>query len=155
MRRDATGNAGPLIPIGILARQTKCNVETIRFYEKIGILPKPRRTESGRRVYGQDLVQHLTFIRRARELGFSLNEIRSLLKLTNASDIPCSEAKDIAIAHTEVIEVKIADLRKMEKVLHTMIAKCEAGGDHSSCPLLETLYQPARIEESWYVWKIG
>lgn len=82
MRPEITGTADTaLIPIGSLASRTGCNIETIRFYEKIGVLPKPRRTESGRRVYGQDLVQRLTFIRRTRELGFTLDEVRALLRV--------------------------------------------------------------------------
>jgi MerR family mercuric resistance operon transcriptional regulator len=129
----------PLISIGVLARRTGCHIETIRFYEKIGILPKPRRTESGRRVYGPDQVRRLSFIRRTRELGFTLDEVRALLRLANARDVPCSEVKGMAIAHRADIKAKIADLRKLQKVLDALITECEAG-DQSSCPLIETLF---------------
>ena len=143
MRLEITETADTaLFPIGILARQTGCNIETIRFYEKIGVLPKPRRTESGRRVYGQDLVQRLTFIRRTRELGFTLDEVRALMRLADARDVPCSEAKDMAIAHRDDITAKIADLRRMQKVLGTLIAQCQAG-DQPGCPLIETLFRQA------------
>jgi MerR family mercuric resistance operon transcriptional regulator len=132
-----------LIPIGILASLTGCNIETIRFYEKIGVLPKPRRTQSGRRVYGQDLVQRLTFIRRTRELGFTLDEVRALLRLADARDDHCSEVKDKAILHREDVKTKIADLRRMQKVLDTLIAQCQAG-DQSGCPLIETLFRQTK-----------
>ncbi len=140
MRREVIETASPLIPIGGLARRTHCNIETIRFYEKIGVLPKPQRTESGRRVYAQDLVQRLTFIRRTRELGFTLDEVRALLKLADARDIPCSDVKDLAIVHLDDIKAKINDLLRMQKVLDTLIAQCQAG-DQPGCPLIETLFR--------------
>lgn len=143
MRPQASARADTsLISIGVLSRRTGCHIETIRFYEKIGILPKPRRTESGRRVYGPELVRRLSFIRRTRELGFTLDEVRALLRLADARDVPCSEVRDMAVAHRADIQAKIADLRKLKKVLDTLIAECEAG-DQSSCPLIETLFSDA------------
>lgn len=139
MGHKVTGKADSQITIGVLARRTGCNVETIRFYEKIGVLPKPRRTESGRRIYGEDLVRRMTFIRRARELGFTLDEIRALLRLADARHVPCSEVKDMAIGHRADIQAKVADLRRMQSVLDTLIAQCQAG-DQSGCPLIETLF---------------
>ncbi|WP_234729553.1 MerR family transcriptional regulator [Acidocella facilis] len=143
MRHDVAGNAEPLIPIGVLARRTRCNIETIRFYEKIGVLPPPRRTESGRRVYGQYLVQRLTFVRRTRELGFTLEDVRALLKLADARDVPCSEVKHMAIVHRDDIKAKIADLQTMQKVLDTLIGQCQAG-DQPGCPLIETLFRQTK-----------
>lgn len=139
MRHEVSGKADFQITIGVLARRTGCNIETVRFYEKIGVLPKPRRTESGRRVYGEHLVRRLTFIRRARELGFTLDEVRALLRLADARDVPCSEVKDMAIEHREDIQARIADLRRMQKVLDTLIAQCQAD-DQPGCPLIETLF---------------
>ena len=134
----AADAAGPLIPIGALAARTRCNIETIRFYEKIGVLPKPARTEGGHRAYGSAHVERLTFVRRARELGFTLDEVRALLRLADARDVPCAEVKDVAVAHLAEVKTKIADLHAMQKALTALIAQCNAG-DQSGCPLIETL----------------
>lgn len=134
--------AGPLIPIGALAARTRCNIETIRFYEKIGVLSKPARTEGGHRAYGPAHVERLTFVRRARELGFALDEVRALLQLAAASDVPCAEVKDLATTHLTGVKTKIADLRAMQKALTALIGQCDARGDAESqlgCPLIETL----------------
>ena len=135
-------SGGPLILIGALAQQTRCNIETIRFYEKIGVLPKPARTEGGHRVYGRAHVERLTFVRRARELGFTLDEVRALLRLAEAADVPCAEVKDLAATHLAGVRTKIADLRAMQKALTTLIAECDLRGDAADlpgCPLIEAL----------------
>ncbi len=138
----AADAAGPLIPIGALAARTRCNIETIRFYEKIGVLPRPARTEGGHRAYGRSHVERLTFIRRARELGFTLDEVRALLQLAAASDVPCADVKDLAVTHLAEVRTKIADLRAMQKALTVLIGQCDARGDapdQPGCPLIETL----------------
>ena len=135
-------SGGPLIPIGALATRTRCNIETIRFYEKIGVLPKPARTEGGHRAYGSAHVGRLTFVRRARELGFTLDEVRALLRLADAQDVPCAEVKDVAVAHLAEVKTKIADLHAMQKALTTLISACDLRGDTADlpgCPLIETL----------------
>ncbi len=134
----AAGAVGPLIPIGALATRTRCNIETIRFYEKIGMLPKPARTEGGHRAYGSGHVERLTFVRRARELGFTLEEVRALLRLAEASDVPCAEVKGVAVTHLAEVKTKISALRAMQKALTTLIARCDAG-DQTGCPLIETM----------------
>jgi MerR family mercuric resistance operon transcriptional regulator len=139
---SAAGAEGPLIPIGALAARTRCNIETIRFYEKIGVLEKPARTEGGHRAYARAHVERLTFIRRARELGFTLDEVRALLQLAAASDVPCAEVKDLAATHLAGVRTKIADLGAMQKALTALIAQCDArgdGADQPGCPLIETL----------------
>ncbi|MDE2580207.1 MAG: helix-turn-helix domain-containing protein [Rhodospirillales bacterium] len=131
-----------MIPIGALAARTRCNIETIRFYEKIGVLPKPARTEGGHRVYGRAHVERLTFIRRARELGFTLDEVRALLQLAAASEVPCAAVKDLAAAHLAAVRTKIADLRAMQKALTGLIGQCDVRGDTADqpgCPLVEAL----------------
>ena len=133
--RDALG---PMILIGALATQTRCNIETIRFYEKIGVLPKPARTEGGHRMYGPAHVKRLSFIRRARELGFTLDEVRALLRLADERDRPCSEVKLVAEAHLADVRIKITDLRAMQKALTTLVTQCDAG-DGTDCALLEAL----------------
>lgn len=136
------GVAGPLIPIGALAARTRCNIETIRFYEKIGVLEKPARTAGGHRAYGRFHIERLTFIRRARELGFTLDEVRALLRLAEASDVPCGQVKAVATTHLIEVKTKIADLRAMRKALTTLISQCDARDDEANqpgCPLIETL----------------
>jgi len=138
----AVGGIGPLIPIGALARRACCNIETIRFYEKIGVLAKPARTEGGHRAYGSGHVERLTFVRRARELGFTLDEVRALLRLAEASDVPCAAVKDLAATHLVGVKTKIADLRAMQRALTTLIAQCDVrsdAADQRGCPLIETL----------------
>ena len=132
------GDPGPLISIGTLARRSGSNVETIRFYEKIGILPKPARTEGGHRTYGPAHVERLTFIRRSRELGFTLDEVRGLLRLADQPQTSCAEVKQVAVSHLADVKAKIADLRAMQTALSALITKCDAG-DQSGCPLVESL----------------
>lgn len=124
--------------IGTLAAQTRCNIETIRFYEKIGVLPKPARTQGSHRIYGPAHVERLSFIRRARELGFTLDEVRALLRLTDEHDRPCDEVKSVAEAHLADVRRKITDLRAMQTALTALIRKCNTG-DGTDCPLIKTL----------------
>lgn len=132
----------PLEPIGRVARQIGCGIDTIRFYEKIGVLRRPRRTESGRRVYGPGEIARLTFICRARKLGFPLDDVRSLLDLVDDEARPCEDAKQAAIRHRQDVRRKITDLRRVEATLGALIRQCEAGGP-AECPLIDTLLQPS------------
>jgi MerR family mercuric resistance operon transcriptional regulator len=126
------------LQIGKLARRTGCNIDTIRYYEKIGVLAPPVRTEGGFRVYGGDYLRRLTFIRRARALSFPLDEVRAMLRLSDERAKPCAEVQQIAIGHLSDVRAKIADLRAMEAALETLIDKC--GLDVSgACPLMEAL----------------
>jgi MerR family mercuric resistance operon transcriptional regulator len=122
-----------------LSRRTGVNIETIRYYERIQILPAPPRGSSGRRVYGLAERRTLAFVRRARELGFTLGEIRPLLALSaENSRATCAEVRDIAVAHLTDIRAKIADLRAMERVLAQAVELCDAG-EIPGCPVIETL----------------
>jgi MerR family mercuric resistance operon transcriptional regulator len=125
---------------GELARRTGCNLETIRYYEKVALLPEPPRTRSGYRTYGAAHERRLRFILRARELGFSLDGVRALLRLVDERDRPCAEARDLAAGHLKDVQSKIADLRRMEHVLKEMVALC-ADGTLPECPLIETLFR--------------
>jgi MerR family transcriptional regulator, mercuric resistance operon regulatory protein len=129
----------PEIAIGELSRRTQCNIETIRYYERIGLLRRPRR-EGGRfRRYDRDDVARLRFIRRARELDFTLDQVHGLLRLTAANGEPARAAlRSIAAAHVAHIRNKIADLRAMERVLADAICECEATQE-PKCPLIEAL----------------
>lgn len=139
---SATKPDGPLEPIGRVARKTGCGIDTIRFYEKIGVLHRPRRTESGRRVYAPAEIARLTFVCRARELGFSLDEVRSLLDLAEEKERPCEDIKQAAIRHRQDVRRKIADLRAVEATLGGLIRQCEAGGP-AECPVIDTLSRPS------------
>jgi MerR family transcriptional regulator, mercuric resistance operon regulatory protein len=129
---------GAGIQIGELSRRTGCNIETIRYYERIKMLPAPPRTGSGRRVYGATDVRILAFIRRSRELGFSLDEIRTLLGLGAPGMASCGEVKEIAAHHLEDIRAKISDLTKLERLLAKTIARC-SGRKVPDCPVLDIL----------------
>jgi MerR family transcriptional regulator, mercuric resistance operon regulatory protein len=105
------------MPIGELSRLCGVHIETIRYYEKIGMLPAPPRTESGRRVYGPKETRILVFIRRGRELGFTLDQIRALLTLGGPGKASCAEVREIAEHHIEDISAKIDDLTRLKRLL--------------------------------------
>jgi len=128
------------IAVGEFSRRTGCNIETIRYYERIGLLPKPRREKGGRfRRYDRDDVARLRFIRRARQLGFTLDEVRGLLRLARGDGEEVRmEARGIAAAHVAGIRAKIADLQAMDRVLTDAICECD-GGQRPRCPLIEVL----------------
>lgn len=126
------------IPIGELSRRTGCNIETVRYYERIGIIPAPPRR--GRyRSYGAGDVARLGFVRRARELGFTLDEVRALLALAGGGEASCVEVRDLAASHLKDVRARIADLKRMERVLTASVQACDAGQD-PGCPLIHTLY---------------
>ena len=126
------------MPIGELSRLAGVNIETIRYYEKISMLPAPLRTEAGHRVYGPKETRMLVFIRRGRELGFTLDQIRTLLNLSGPGKASCAEVREIAKHHIENIRAKINDLAKLERLLRKTVAQC-AGGKIPDCPVLDIL----------------
>jgi MerR family mercuric resistance operon transcriptional regulator len=127
------------LSIGELSRRTGVNIETIRYYERIKMLPAPPRTGSGRRVYGPAETRSLAFIRRSRELGFTLEQVRALLALS-AEDgkNTCGEVRQLAASHLADVRAKIADLRAMASVLSDAVRRCDAG-ELPGCPLLDVL----------------
>jgi MerR family transcriptional regulator, mercuric resistance operon regulatory protein len=132
-----------LLSRGALAARTGCNIETIRYYEQIGILPPPPRSEGGHRLYGRALVKRLIFARRSRDLGFTLEEIRELLRLVDGGKYTCAQVEALARAHVEDIRRKVADLKKMQLVLERMVAQC-GGGTIPDCPIVDTLFDAQR-----------
>jgi MerR family mercuric resistance operon transcriptional regulator len=124
---------------GALAAHTGCNIETIRYYERIGLLPPPPRSAGGHRLYGRDLVKRLTFVRRSRDLGFTLEEIRELLRLVGGGTYTCGEVEQLARDHVREIRSKIADLRRLQRVLEMMAAQC-SGGAVPDCPIIDALF---------------
>ena len=125
--------------IGALSARAGVHIETVRYYERIGIMPKPPRTEGGHRIYDSDHLKRLAFIRRARELGFSLDEVRGLLELVDGGDLTCGEVQRTTLAHAADVRRKMADLQRMEAMLRAMAAQCE-GGDVPQCPALDVLW---------------
>jgi MerR family mercuric resistance operon transcriptional regulator len=112
------------LTIGGLSELTAVNIETIRYYERIKVLPAPPRTSSGRRVYDANHLRILAFIRRSLELGFSLDEIRALIGLGGPAKVSCRHVRDIASQHLDNVRAKIADLRKLERLLAKTVARC-------------------------------
>lgn len=126
-----------MIAIGDLSRHTGCNIETIRYYERIGLIPTAARR--GRyRSYGNEDVNRLRFVRRARELGFTIAEVRALLGIAKKEKHSCGEARVIAASHLADVRIKIADLVRMEKVLAETVIACDRS-EHNGCPVIETL----------------
>lgn len=124
--------------IGELARTISTKVETIRFYEKIGLLPEPGRTAGNYRDYGTAHLARLSFIRRARDLGFTLDQVRALLSLSDDRSRSCSAVDSVARAHLAQIDQKIADLRALRRELAEPIGQCSQGAI-SDCRIIEAL----------------
>lgn len=125
---------------GALSKRTDCNSETIRYYEQIELLPAPPRTGSGHRIYGEVHLKRLTFIRRSRELGFTLDEIRNLLRLVDGGSYSCAEVRALTLAHLRDVRRKIADLQSMDRVLSEMADRCD-NGEIPSCPIIDALFE--------------
>lgn len=123
--------------IGRLAEVTGVNIETIRYYERIGMLAEPPRSPAGHRRYGPEHVASLAFIRRGRELGFSLEEIRDLVRLSDGGAC-CEKARAVTVAHRTDIRRKIADLKRLDRALSGLIAECGPARS-PECPILEAL----------------
>ena len=127
--------------IGQLASAVAVNLETVRYYERIGLMPRPSRTGSCHRSYDEKHVRQLSFIRRARELGFSIEDIRALLTLAAPAQRSCAEVKEIASAHLISVQAKLADLTKLESILTMTVAQC-SGEAVSACPVLDRPQSP-------------
>jgi MerR family mercuric resistance operon transcriptional regulator len=128
------------LAIGALSKRSGVNIETIRYYERIGVMPKPRRSAGGYRMYGPDHLKRLTFVRRGRELGFSLDELRSLLRLVDGHSYTCAEVHDLTVEHLAEIRRKIADLRRLQRVMTEMAAAC-SGDRVPECPIIDALFE--------------
>lgn len=126
---------------GEVAAKAGVNVQTLRYYERRGLLAEPERRPSGYREYPAEAVHLIVFIKRAQELGFTLAEIEDLLRLRNDRDSACSEVKSAAEAKIADIEQKIRHLRAMKRALRTLVTSCASEGSARYCPILETLDQ--------------
>ena len=128
------------------AAASGCHLETIRYYERVGLMPQPARTASGYRAYSLAEVERLRFISRGRELGFSLEEIRSLLRLDDDSKMSCGDVDVIARTHLADIRQRIDELHRMATELERVIAEC-AGGERGHCTILNALREMGAASE--------
>src|SRR5258707_1252612 len=136
--RNITSSGAENISIGKLSELCGVNIETIRYYERIEMLPAPPRTASGRRIYGSAEKRTLSFIRRSRDLGFSLEEIRALLALGGSERASCADVHKIASTHLATVRYKLSGLVKLEAILAETVAQC-ADGATPDCPVLDIL----------------
>jgi len=127
------------------AEASGCHLETIRYYERIELLPRPGRESNGYRVYGPADIERLRFIARGRDLGFSLEEVRSLLQLASDDGLSCMDVDRLARSHLDDIRTRLADLQRMASELERVIASCQ-GGQRAECAILSTLRQPAHCQ---------
>lgn len=127
------------LTIGQVAKRAQVNIETIRYYERKGLIPPPPRRESGYRQYPEDAVNRVQFIKRAQELGFSLKEIVELLSLRVGPGTTCGDVKKLAEGKVAEIEGKIQTLERMKEILAGLTAECEGQSSASKCPILEAL----------------
>src|SRR5262245_24961115 len=130
--------ANSILTIGALAQQTDVGIESIRYYERIGLLPKPPRSTGGHRLYTNEHAQRLLFIRRSRALGFSLADVRALLGLPGGRHMTCAKVKKMTEQHIANIRQKVKELRRLERVLTSMVAHC-SGAEVEECQILNAL----------------
>lgn len=126
--------------IGEAARQSGVHIETIRYYERAGVLPKPGRSSGGHRLYSADQLNRLKFVRRSRELGFSLDEVRAILDLVDNQNMTCAQVHKMTIDHLATVKKKVADLKRLERTLKEMAQECSRG-EVPDCAIIDTLYR--------------
>ena len=142
------GNSGAKsLTIGRIAEQADVGIDTIRFYERRGLLPEPQRTASGYRLYTPDIIRRLNFIRRAKDLGFTLEEIISLLALQDSGGAK-AEVKKLTRRKLEQIDSKMNDLGRMREVLTALENDCAGTGDVRSCPIIEALSDGTHFDDA-------
>jgi MerR family transcriptional regulator, mercuric resistance operon regulatory protein len=125
------------LKIGALAEESGVHVETIRYYQKLGLMPKPLRAHGAVRRYGKDAAHRLRFIKRAQRLGFSLDEVKLLLDLAEGEH--CGETRKLAARKLALVRTKIVDLRRIEGALNKLVRACGTGKRGAGCPIIESL----------------
>jgi len=131
---QARGNANT---IGAVARQAGVNVETVRYYQRVGLVREPPRPHGGVRRYPAETVERIRFIKRAQQLGFSLGEVAGLLRLNDG--MHCRETRALAAKKLALVEARLRDLTAVRRTLRQLIAECDAGNERESCPIIESL----------------
>ena len=129
--------------IGEVSRRSGVHIETIRYYERQGILPAPARTRTGRRVYDSEGLKRLRFVRKCRDLGFSMSDARALLHLATAGSLNCGEAKPIAEMHVATVEARIGELERLRAALVELIGQCR--DPDADCPILQAFLDPDEL----------
>lgn len=124
------------LKIGQVAEQANVNIETIRYYERFGLISQVQRAESGYRLFPNEIVERIKFIKRAQELGFTLTEIKKLLSVTDGEEYDCNDIRQFALQKIYEVEQKILDLEKIKATLHDLSIQCPANGSTDSCPIL-------------------
>ena len=127
------------LTIGQLARAAHVGVETIRYYERRGLLPKPPRRESGYRQFPLEAVRRIRFIKRAQNLGFSLREISRLLAFSDGQEAKCEDVRQFALEKVREIETKIDHFTRLQEMLLDLVGKCQGEGPLTDCPIIESL----------------
>jgi DNA-binding transcriptional MerR regulator len=136
------------LKIGELARRTGTNAPTVRYYEQIGLLPTASRRDGGQRSYSEEDVRRLTFIRRCRDFGFSIEQVRALAALVQDRERSCLEARDLAQSHLAAVRAKLDELKALEQAIARFVESCEvacAGGPGPDCVVLDDLRQPRAL----------
>ncbi len=140
MMDTITNARGDDLTRGQLSAVSGCNKETIRYYEKIGIMPEPRRSAGGHRLYGPSEAKRLAFICRSRELGFNLKQVRGLLDMADGEKTNCNDVRELTSGHLSAVQDKISDLKRLERVLTQMVAEC-VNNAVPDCPIIDALYR--------------
>ncbi len=125
-------------PIGEASKLSGVNIETIRYYEREGIVPNAERTASGRRLYDDAAIARLRFVRRCRDLGFPINDIRALLDLSSNATKPCHDVRVISLRHLEDVRARLVDLQQLEAALVDLVQECAEA--RSDCPALQQVF---------------
>ncbi len=128
--------------VGDLATQSGCKVETVRYYEKTGLMPNPPRTAGGHRIYSLEHLKRLIFIRRSRDLGFSIEQVKELLRFVDEPDHTCGEVRGMAMLQARAVQEKIDNLKRLQKALNEMAARCKGGRYKiEDCPIVDALFE--------------
>jgi MerR family copper efflux transcriptional regulator len=141
-----TGTGDLSFPVGIgkLSAASGCSPETIRYYERQGLLPEARRTPGGHRQYDEEQYKLLTFILRARQLGFGQPDVRRLLRMADPGRTECGVVHDLASRQLDTVQKRIRHLKRLERTLRQLVEDCETLGEARACPLIESL-----LDEPW------
>ncbi len=136
-----------VLTIGQLAKATQVGVETLRYYERRGLLPEPPRRESGYRQFPAEAIKRIRFIKRAQNLGFSLREISRLLALSDGQEAGCEDVRQFALEKVREIETKIDHFTRLKRILLDLVRKCQGSGPLTDCAIIESLTEDLKEED--------
>lgn len=136
---NAASPSTPSLSIGQVANASEVNVQTLRYYERVGLVPPPKRSRAGYRLYTEETVRMVSFVKRAQELGFTLKEIKELLKFRTAGLQKREAVRAAAEAKVQDIDARIQDLTAIRAALSSLLRTCSCQGEKPACPILEAL----------------